>query len=132
MAWFLILTLNTRQHAWQVPDERIDDDLVDRAKTLLAFPSGDAWIADPRYAVALTTMDRPPAGATMRQRAELDAVTPEALAAYRVQHRAALSQERMAAAREAVLRLSSEERAQVYGEIPPPPRGTETTGGSRA
>lgn len=119
MAWFLILKRDARLDCWQLPDEHVDDELVDRARTLLGFPPGDGFIADPRFAVQLTTLDRPPVGATVRQRSELDAVTPAELAAYRQAGYAARREERLETAREAVLQLSSDERRQVYDEIPP-------------
>lgn len=127
MAWFLILNMDGRQHCWAFPDENVPDETVERAKALLGFPAGDAWIADPRYEVRLTSMDRPPGVATMHERAELDRVTAEALATYRDSHRAALSQERMAEARAAVQALTDAERASLRDEMPP--RGTATTGG---
>lgn len=135
--WWLIVRVDGATHCWELADTSDPDrlqDTVDRARVQVQFPPGDDWIAgDTRQnAVQLTQGEPHPslmATAATHQLADLDRVTAQALAAYRAASDNERAAARMTAAREAVLRLTSEQRAQLYGDIPPPPRGTTTTGG---
>lgn len=131
--WWLILRHGGVPHCWPVgdtTDEARIRDVIDRARALVGFPAGDGWIADPRLDVVLTNgqpHDKLMATATVHQLSDLDAVTADALAAYRLQGAAEQRRAYMQAAKAAMTVLTADERTQVISEIPP----RTTTGGSR-
>ncbi len=119
MDWWLTIESGRTLFCWQLGD--VDDvqreDLITRARTLLDVPVADG--------VALhggEPHEKLLARCTLRNRRELDEVDQTAVDAYRTRVSEEASVSRQAAARDALMRCTSEERAQVIGEIPPSPR----------
>jgi hypothetical protein len=129
---WLVVKVGGAPHCWPVGDTsdgaRVRE-VIDRARVLVGFPAGDGWLADPARNTVQLTCGQPHeqlmAQATVHRLSDLDTVTVEALTAYQAACDVDTSRMRMAAAKETMLALTSDERTQVIAEIPPQPTGAE-------
>lgn len=121
--WWLTAAVGRGTWCWQLGN--VDDnqraDLITRARALADIPVGDGV-----HLHGGQPHDQLLSRCVLRDRAELDRVDPTVLSNYRTRMDQAVSTVRRDAARAALLQCTSEERAQVIGEIPP---RTTTIGG---
>jgi len=120
--WWLTIRTPRDVRCWPLgnPDPSALDDLIARAKALVSFPGGDSWAADPAgpwHCAYGLGEPHPNVGAQVRDVAELRAVSPGAVVAWReadVQARRAAD---LAAARAATARLTDADRATLRAEL---------------
>lgn len=119
--WWLTIRAGGRAHCWPVgPDPAPHDELIHRARVLLGFPAGDAWLLDPALDISLTVgelHERTLQYVTMHGRDELDAVDPGAVATYRAQGEQQRRTARVDAAERLVASLPDADKATLRGRL---------------
>lgn len=135
MDWWMVAHTPSGSHCWQLgdPDAATSDDQVTRAKTLLAFPGGDGWAADPSLGWHLQVSPGRPhdnllALCQMRQVSELGRVAASAVQSWRDADAQARRTVDLAAARAATARLTDADRAVLRAELSGAPTPKPTGG----